>query len=107
MTGPGFAVSAGLDGALEALARGLELCAAGDAERVVIIAADELGPASRDLLEAAGWTDRAVERGAVAALIEAAGPGDAAIPLAVPVDHRSGPIGHLSLARWLHRTRGA
>jgi 3-oxoacyl-[acyl-carrier-protein] synthase-1/3-oxoacyl-[acyl-carrier-protein] synthase II len=107
MTGPGFAVSAGLDGALEALARGLELCAAGDAERVVIVAADELGPASRGLLEAAGWTDRPVERGAVAALLEPAGAGEQAVPLAVPVDHRAGAIGHLSLLRWLRQARDA
>ena len=71
LTGPSFAVGAGLDGAMEALARAVELVAAGDADRVVVVAADDAGPASRDLVRLAGWEGRALARGAVALLLAA------------------------------------
>ena len=102
MTGPSFAVGAGLGGAMEALARGVELCAAADAERVVVIAADDLGPASRDLLRDAGWADRPAARGAVALLLEPArGESERVVDLDVPADHDRGPVGHLALLQWL------
>jgi 3-oxoacyl-[acyl-carrier-protein] synthase-1/3-oxoacyl-[acyl-carrier-protein] synthase II len=102
MTGPSFAVAAGLDGGMEALARAAELCAAGDADRVVVLAVDDLGPAAHDLLRAAGWEARDAARGAVAALLEPLGPTAArGVDLDVHVDHDRGGVGHLPLLRWL------
>lgn len=103
LTGPSFAAGAGLDGAMEALRAAVELVAAGDAERVVVVAADDAGPAARELLALAGWSDRRLARGAVAVLIdrEAAG-AEREVGLDVPVAHEGqGPVGHLALLRWL------
>jgi 3-oxoacyl-[acyl-carrier-protein] synthase-1/3-oxoacyl-[acyl-carrier-protein] synthase II len=103
LTGPAFAVGAGLDGGMEALARAAELVAAGDADRMVVVAADEAGPASRDLAQLAGWGGRALARGAVALLLTAA-PERAIrqISIDVPAQHEGqGPMGHLALLGWL------
>lgn len=103
LTGPSFAVGAGLGGALEALRAATELVAASDADRMVVLAADDAGPVARDLLGHLGAQSRAFTCGAVALLLQA-DPGDAARPRQVdpdlPVDNE-GPIGHLALLRWL------
>jgi 3-oxoacyl-[acyl-carrier-protein] synthase-1/3-oxoacyl-[acyl-carrier-protein] synthase II len=103
LNGPSFSVGAGLDAGLEALAAGVDLCASGDADRVVIVAADDAGPAAQDLIRLAGWSHRAFARGAVALLLSADPEGCAReVAIVPPPDHRGGgPIGHLSLLRWL------
>lgn len=100
LTGPSFATGAGLDGATEALAGAAELVAAGDAERMVVVAPDDAGPVARDLLAAAGLADRPFARGAVALLLTAE-PGGPEVDLDALPDHDRGPIGHLALLRWL------
>jgi 3-oxoacyl-[acyl-carrier-protein] synthase-1/3-oxoacyl-[acyl-carrier-protein] synthase II len=72
LTGPNLAVGAGLHGGLEALAVGCELVAAGDADAMVVVAADAPGPAAEVLARAAGW--RLPAFGAVA-LVVTASPG--------------------------------
>jgi 3-oxoacyl-[acyl-carrier-protein] synthase II len=103
LTGPSFAVGAGLDGAMEALAAAAELVRAGDADRMVVVAADDAGPAARDLLRFAGWEGRALAPGAAALLLSADATGSTrAVPLDVPIAHGGdGPLGHLALLRWL------
>lgn len=96
LTGPSFATGAGLDGGTEALLGAAELIAAGDADRMVVVAADDAGPAARDLLAAAGLETRALARGAVALLLTTDAPG-APIDLDAAPDHDAGPIGHLAL----------
>ena len=70
LTGPCFAVHDGLDGSLEALEAAAELVAMGDAERMVVLAADDAGPMAR------AWLDQrrrpTVRRGATALLLGAA-----------------------------------
>ncbi|WP_438014721.1 beta-ketoacyl synthase N-terminal-like domain-containing protein [Sorangium sp. So ce315] len=103
LTGPSFAVGAGLGGALEALRAATELVAASDADRMVVLAADDAGPVARDLLGHLGAQSRAFTCGAVALLLQA-DPGDPArlrqVDPDLPVDDE-GPIGHLALLRWL------
>jgi 3-oxoacyl-[acyl-carrier-protein] synthase-1/3-oxoacyl-[acyl-carrier-protein] synthase II len=65
LTGPAFAVGAGPTGALEALAVARDLVAAGDADRVVVLAVDEVGPAALRLAIAG----LEVVSGGVAALV--------------------------------------
>lgn len=106
LTGPSFATGAGLDGATEALLGASELLAAGDADRMVVLAVDDAGPVARDLLAATSRADRPFERGAVALLLEArpldeATAQDRAIDLDATPRHDEGPIGHLALLRWL------
>ncbi|HEX7667225.1 MAG TPA: beta-ketoacyl synthase N-terminal-like domain-containing protein [Polyangiaceae bacterium] len=67
LTGPGLAVASGLHGGLEALAIGFALVRAGDAERVVVVAVDEIGEAARALASAAGYGE--LTSGAVALLL--------------------------------------
>jgi 3-oxoacyl-[acyl-carrier-protein] synthase-1/3-oxoacyl-[acyl-carrier-protein] synthase II len=104
LTGPGFAVSSGLSGSMEALRAAAELVAAGDAEQMIVIAADDAGPAARDFLE---WTvalDRKgpFRAGAVALLLDGRDePGIRDVPSDLPVDQDHAPIGHLALLRWL------
>jgi 3-oxoacyl-(acyl-carrier-protein) synthase len=104
LTGPSFAVSSGLDGATEALAAGLELIAAGDTDRLVVVAADDAGPAAHDLLALAGWSHRALARGAVALLLVADGT-DALreVGFDLASTSRTGPVGHLALLDRLAR----
>lgn len=102
LTGPSFAVGAGLDGGTEALACATELVAAGDADRMVVVAADDAGPVARDLLALAGLGERRLARGAVALLVTSEP--DAAlreVPLGLTPDHEGAPIGHLALLRFL------
>lgn len=104
LTGPNFAVSAGLGGAVEALLVAAELVAAGDAERMVVVAADDAGPVARQWLERLGLDHRPLERGAVAVLLaaEPAEPGDRPrVELDQAIEHDVGPVGHLALCEWL------
>jgi 3-oxoacyl-[acyl-carrier-protein] synthase-1/3-oxoacyl-[acyl-carrier-protein] synthase II len=101
LTGPSFAVGAGLDAGIEALAAAAELVSAGDADRVVVVAADDAGPAARDLVRCAGWEGRALAAGAVALLVAADGGGRAVDPGLRAAHEGDGPIGHLTLLRWL------
>jgi 3-oxoacyl-[acyl-carrier-protein] synthase-1/3-oxoacyl-[acyl-carrier-protein] synthase II len=98
LTGPNFAVNGGLNGGLEAVAAAAELVAAGDADRMLVIAADDAGPAARSWVELV-TPDRAHARGAVALLLEAGEPG--ALDLDMPIEHHRGAIGHLPLLEWL------
>jgi 3-oxoacyl-[acyl-carrier-protein] synthase II len=108
LTGPCFAVSSGLCGSLEALAAGAELVAAGDAEKMVVVAADDGGPAAAQWVELLA-PGRPHRRGAVALLLERAsgaeGSGGAdggrLVALDGTIHHEAGPIGHLSLLSWL------
>ena len=68
LTGPGMAVSSGLHGGLEALTVGYALVRSGDAERMVIVAVDEIEDAARALARAAGYGSDLVS-GAVAVLV--------------------------------------
>jgi 3-oxoacyl-[acyl-carrier-protein] synthase-1/3-oxoacyl-[acyl-carrier-protein] synthase II len=99
LTGPSFAVGAGLDAGVEALDAAAELVAARDADRVIVVAADECGPASRAWLHLVAPA-RPLARGAVAALLTGDG-GGPVVPLGHRARHGDGPIGHLSLLRWL------
>jgi 3-oxoacyl-[acyl-carrier-protein] synthase-1/3-oxoacyl-[acyl-carrier-protein] synthase II len=100
LTGPSFAASAGLDGATEGLLGAAELVASGDADRMVVVAADDAGPVARDLLRFAGLSHRPLERGAVALLLDASPEGSLfQIDLAETPDHEGSPIGHLALLR--------
>lgn len=103
LTGPSFAVGAGLGGALEALRAAADLVASSDADRMVVLAADDAGPVARELLSLTGARHRALASGAVALLLQA-DPGDderlRKVDPDLPVDH-DGPVGHLALLRWL------
>jgi 3-oxoacyl-[acyl-carrier-protein] synthase-1/3-oxoacyl-[acyl-carrier-protein] synthase II len=104
LTGPGVAVGAGLDGGSEALAAAAEIVAAGDAERMVVLAADDAGPAAACLLRVTGQLDRPLVAGAVALLLDASPEG--ALGEASPdatIDHAVRPIGHLALLGWADR----
>lgn len=106
LTGPCFAVNDGLDGALEALEAAAELVAAGDAERMVVVAADDAGPMATAWLEERGLGG-AIRRGATALLVTAAADalaGAEARPLAGRIrggGSRPGAIGHGALAAWV------
>ena len=65
-SGPSFAVGSGLHGAVEALVVASLLVESGDAERVVVVAVDELGDAAHRLSRELGVT---LVQGAVATLV--------------------------------------
>jgi 3-oxoacyl-[acyl-carrier-protein] synthase-1/3-oxoacyl-[acyl-carrier-protein] synthase II len=65
LTGPSFAVGGGMHAGLEALVAAALLVESGDAERVVVVAVDEAGPASRS------FVGDALAPGAVAVLVTA------------------------------------
>jgi 3-oxoacyl-[acyl-carrier-protein] synthase-1/3-oxoacyl-[acyl-carrier-protein] synthase II len=104
LTGPCFATNSGLGGALEALAAAAELVAAGDAERMLVIAADDDGPAARAWLEAVA-PERPHARGAVAVLIARAGDGSTRrrVDPDLPICHSECAVGQLALRAWLGR----
>lgn len=96
LTGPGFSVGGGLHAAVEALAVGALLVEAGDADRVVVVAVDDVGPMSRAL------AGDAIRCGAVALLVSSEAAGARARVGAVTL--RRGvpafvalPAGHLAL----------
>lgn len=102
LTGPAFAVGAGAYGGVAALAVARDLVAAGDADRVVVLAVDELGPAARALL---GPSAGGMVSGAVAALVTADPAGavgrlaDATLSLGAPLVATTSPerAGHVAL----------
>jgi 3-oxoacyl-[acyl-carrier-protein] synthase II len=99
LVGPSFAVNAGFDGGVEALSCAAELVAAGDVERMVIVAADDAGPCARDLLVWMGQEHRAYVEGAIALLIDASSDGvSSRIDVDIAPSHHDGAIGHLALA---------
>jgi 3-oxoacyl-[acyl-carrier-protein] synthase-1/3-oxoacyl-[acyl-carrier-protein] synthase II len=67
VTGPVLSVGAGLAAPVEALLVAHDLLASGDADEIVVVAVDEVGPAVRALWTRAGWPIPA--HGAVAALL--------------------------------------
>jgi 3-oxoacyl-[acyl-carrier-protein] synthase II len=66
LRGPSFAVGAGLHAAVEALVTAVTLVRAGDAERIVVVAADDVGPAVHAWSRATGVP---LTPGAVALLV--------------------------------------
>lgn len=99
LTGPSFAVNASLDGGSEALACAAELVAMGDSDAMVVLAADDAGPAARALLAWTGQGDRAFADGAVALLVTASQAdalGEVDLGALLPLG--TGAIGHLALA---------
>jgi 3-oxoacyl-[acyl-carrier-protein] synthase-1/3-oxoacyl-[acyl-carrier-protein] synthase II len=76
LTGPSFAVGWGTHGALEALVVATDLVRAGDAERVVVLAVDEVGDVVRRMADSAGLR---AESGAVALLVSASAPSGPAL----------------------------
>ncbi len=73
LTGPSFSLGGGLHAALEALAAAALLVEAGDADRVVVVAADASGPATR------AFVGDALRSGAVAVLVSCRGREEGAI----------------------------
>jgi 3-oxoacyl-[acyl-carrier-protein] synthase-1/3-oxoacyl-[acyl-carrier-protein] synthase II len=67
LKGPAFAVGAGPTGALEALAVARDLVLAGDADRIIVLAVDDVGPAAARL--ALAGLDIELETGAACALV--------------------------------------
>jgi 3-oxoacyl-[acyl-carrier-protein] synthase-1/3-oxoacyl-[acyl-carrier-protein] synthase II len=66
LTGPSFALGSGIHAAIEALTVARDLVSSGDADRVVVVAADEVGPTVRAMCQRIGV---AATTGAVAALV--------------------------------------
>ncbi len=104
LRGPAFTVGAGLHAGVEALAAAADLIAAGDAERMIVVAVDDIGEVGRAWAEAVGAT---LVPGAVALLVTADRmAGSAArvvsstttLGLRAPSSGESGPSGHLALA---------
>jgi 3-oxoacyl-[acyl-carrier-protein] synthase-1/3-oxoacyl-[acyl-carrier-protein] synthase II len=69
LTGPGLAVGSGFHGGVEALAIAAALVRAGDAEKIVVVAVDEIGEAARALFSASGHDANVLASGAVATLV--------------------------------------
>jgi 3-oxoacyl-(acyl-carrier-protein) synthase len=108
LTGPCFAVNGGLDGGFEALEVAAELVAAGDVERMLVVVADDAGPASlawRDAVE----PDGQLARGAVAALLVATPDEGLEVPLGLrsilAKMPKSKAIGHRAVIQWLAQPR--
>ena len=68
LRGPAFTVGAGLHAGVEALVAAIDLVSAGDAERMLVVAVDEIGGVARAWGEAVGAT---LVPGAVALLVSA------------------------------------
>ncbi len=96
LTGPSFAVGSGLHAGVEALAVAALLVRAGDAERAVVVAVDEIGDVARRLAPDA-------TSGAVATLVTASADGAVAriasveLTIAAAATAERGPVGHLAL----------
>ncbi len=76
LQGPNFSVGAGPAAALEALLLGIELLAAGDAQSLLVLAVEDVGPVVREVFGAAGLPQP--EPGAIAALLDV---GESGLPL--------------------------
>jgi 3-oxoacyl-[acyl-carrier-protein] synthase-1/3-oxoacyl-[acyl-carrier-protein] synthase II len=75
-----------------------------DADRMVVLAADEAGPAALDLLRATSCADRPFVEGAVAILLDACPEAAlAAIDPDTAPAHETSPIGHLALVERLRQ----
>ena len=74
LTGPGFAVGSGMHAGLEAVAVARDLVRAGDVDRVVVVAVDEVGPVVSAMCARLGVT---ATSGAVAALVSSSADGAA------------------------------
>jgi 3-oxoacyl-[acyl-carrier-protein] synthase II len=97
LTGPSFSVGGGMHAAIEAVAVAAVLVEAGDCDRMVVVAADDVGPATRAL------AGDALRSGAVAVLLSASGGegarariGDIALRRGEPASASAAP-GHLAL----------
>lgn len=95
--GPSLALGAGLRGARDALAVAADLVEARDADVALVVAVDEVGAASRALVEAAGWPD--LVDGAAACLVTAGGPGRAVRDALAAVAEADTAVGHVGLAQ--------
>ena len=73
LQGPNFSVGAGPAAALEALLLGIELLTAGDAQAVLVVAVEDVGPVVREVFGAARLPQP--EPGAIAALLDVGGVG--------------------------------
>ncbi len=98
LTGPGFSVGGGMYAALEAIATAAVLVEAGDADRIVVVAVDDVGPATTALLAGGGG----LRSGAVALLLGANGAGARARVGAISLRRggrvpAAGPPGHLGI----------
>lgn len=76
LQGLNFSVGAGPAAALEALLLGVELLAAGDAQSLLVLAVEDVGPVVREIFEAADLPQP--EPGALAALLDT---GESGLPL--------------------------
>ncbi len=76
LQGLNFSVGAGPGAALEALLVGIELLAAGDAQSLLVLAVEDVGPVVREIFDAAGLPQP--EPGAIAALLDTS---DSGLPL--------------------------
>ena len=102
LTGLAFAVGAGLDGGVEALRVATDLVAAGDADRIVVLAVDDAGPVAHELWRAGSDATRPFAKGAAAVLIGADECGAMReVRLSDAPNNDCGPIGHLGLLKWL------
>lgn len=100
LTGPGLALGSGLHGAVEALAVAAQLVAAGDADALVVVGVDEVGPAVHALESAASYGK--AQTGAVALLVTSARSAYARIEeIILRLEHGSAtepcPVGHAAL----------
>jgi 3-oxoacyl-[acyl-carrier-protein] synthase II len=100
LTGPGLAVGSGLHGAVEALAVAAQLVSAGDADALIVIGVDDVGPAVHALESAASYGQ--AHSGAVALLVtSAASPyariGEIDLRLAHGSPSELDPVGHAAL----------
>jgi 3-oxoacyl-[acyl-carrier-protein] synthase-1/3-oxoacyl-[acyl-carrier-protein] synthase II len=73
LRGPSLSVGAGLSAAIEALLVAYDLLAAGDADAMIVVAAEDVGDVVRMLWNRAGWP--VPTRGALAVLLERSGSG--------------------------------
>lgn len=80
LRGPAFSVGGGPSAGLEALLLGIELLEAGDAESLLVLAVEDVGPVVRDVFGAAGLPEP--EPGAIAALLDVG-------PSGMPLEARS------------------
>lgn len=102
LTGPGCAVSSGLDGGTEALCVARDLLAAGDADHIVVVAVDDGGDLGRALLAQGDYGDRQLAAGAVAVLLRADPLAtDRPVSPGLTADHGRKEVGHLAVLRWL------
>ena len=104
LRGPAFAVGAGLHAGVEALVAASELVSAGDAERMVVVAVDDIGEVARAWGDAVGAP---LVPGAVALLVtgdkvsasvaRVTAASTSLGPAASPATLASGSVGHLAL----------